>query len=191
MSAHSAAATNSRIYLPTNFSAALKFLKPSESAVGLQANIANSVFSESQRATKSVGIATPTYHANLLATRAKKWDISDENGFTVFTTNSGAQNSGERHLTLEKWLETEILLFLMGKVKNVQEKLLSSSAEPHALASFIYNSCCQTSKSKAHAAKSISIGLTTSGPNWEDRKELLKLIKNPQSQWSHRIRLRD
>ncbi|CAH7674677.1 hypothetical protein PPACK8108_LOCUS9599, partial [Phakopsora pachyrhizi] len=29
-------------------------------------NIANSLFSGSQRATKSVGIATPTYYANLL-----------------------------------------------------------------------------------------------------------------------------
>ncbi|KAI8447907.1 hypothetical protein BY996DRAFT_4592251, partial [Phakopsora pachyrhizi] len=71
------------------------------------------------------------------------------------------------------------------------ENLLSSSAEPPTLASLIYNSYGQTLKSKAQAAKSISIGLTTSGPNWEDRKELLKLIKNPQSHWSHRIHLRD
>ncbi|CAH7680957.1 hypothetical protein BY996DRAFT_4583859 [Phakopsora pachyrhizi] len=70
------------------------------------------------------------------------------------------------------------------------ENLLSSSAEPHTLASLIYNSYGQTSKSKAHASKSISIGLTTSGPNWEDRKELLKLIEDPQSHWSHGIRLR-
>ncbi|KAI8443453.1 hypothetical protein BY996DRAFT_6427590 [Phakopsora pachyrhizi] len=34
-------------------------------------------------------------------------------------------------------LETESLLFLMGKFKNVQENLLSSSAEPHTLASLI------------------------------------------------------
>ncbi|CAH7681879.1 hypothetical protein PPACK8108_LOCUS14545 [Phakopsora pachyrhizi] len=136
MSAHSAAATNSRVYLPTNCSAALKVLKSSESAVGFQAvcmdrfechpndadrsnisqpgtivdkvaqkdetnhtvddpqNIANSVCSASQRATKSVGIATPTYYANLVATRAKKWYISDENGSTVFTTNIGTQTSG-------------------------------------------------------------------------------------------------
>ncbi|CAH7681341.1 hypothetical protein BY996DRAFT_4586981, partial [Phakopsora pachyrhizi] len=40
-------------------------------------NIANSVYFESQRATKSFGIATPTYYANVLATRANKWDISD------------------------------------------------------------------------------------------------------------------
>ncbi|KAI8445327.1 Piwi domain-containing protein [Phakopsora pachyrhizi] len=60
-------------------------------------NIANSLFIGSQRATKSVGLATPTYYANLLATRAKKWDISDENGSTFFTTNSGTQTSGERH----------------------------------------------------------------------------------------------
>ncbi|KAI8453402.1 hypothetical protein BY996DRAFT_6609422 [Phakopsora pachyrhizi] len=60
-------------------------------------NIANSVCSTSQRATKSVGIATPTYYANLVAKRAKKWDISDENGSTVFTVNSGTQTSGERH----------------------------------------------------------------------------------------------
>ncbi|CAH7675127.1 hypothetical protein PPACK8108_LOCUS10087 [Phakopsora pachyrhizi] len=122
MSAHSAAATNSRIFLPTKFSATLKFLKCSESAVGFQAvtfivcikihrfrfechpndadrpvlkdetnhtvddpqNIANSVCSASQRATKSDGISTPTYYANLVATRDKKWDISDENGSTVF-----------------------------------------------------------------------------------------------------------
>ncbi|CAH7690244.1 hypothetical protein PPACK8108_LOCUS25527, partial [Phakopsora pachyrhizi] len=56
-------------------------------------NIANSICSASQRATKSVGIATPTYYANLVATRAKKWDISDENGSTVFTTNSRTQTS--------------------------------------------------------------------------------------------------
>ncbi|KAI8448571.1 hypothetical protein BY996DRAFT_6419574 [Phakopsora pachyrhizi] len=53
-------------------------------------NIAISVFSASQRATKSVGITTPTYYANLVATKAKKWDISVENSSTVFTTNSGA-----------------------------------------------------------------------------------------------------
>ncbi|CAH7666213.1 hypothetical protein BY996DRAFT_4575921, partial [Phakopsora pachyrhizi] len=35
-------------------------------------NIANSVYSASQRATKSFGIETPTYFANLVATRAKK-----------------------------------------------------------------------------------------------------------------------
>ncbi|CAH7688225.1 hypothetical protein PPACK8108_LOCUS23161 [Phakopsora pachyrhizi] len=29
--------------------------------------------------------------------KAKKWEISDENGSTVFTTNSGTQTSGERH----------------------------------------------------------------------------------------------
>ncbi|CAH7676858.1 hypothetical protein BY996DRAFT_4589300, partial [Phakopsora pachyrhizi] len=52
-------------------------------------NIANSVCSASQRATKSVGITTPTCYANLVATRDKKWDISGENGSTVFTTNSG------------------------------------------------------------------------------------------------------
>ncbi|CAH7687027.1 hypothetical protein PPACK8108_LOCUS21750, partial [Phakopsora pachyrhizi] len=40
-----------------------------------------------QRATKSVEIAAPTYYANLVATRAKKWNISDDNGSTVFTTN--------------------------------------------------------------------------------------------------------
>ncbi|CAH7686385.1 hypothetical protein PPACK8108_LOCUS21029, partial [Phakopsora pachyrhizi] len=49
--------------------------------------IANLVSSGFQRATKSVEIATPTYYANLVATRAKKWDMSDANGSTVFTTN--------------------------------------------------------------------------------------------------------
>ncbi|CAH7690639.1 hypothetical protein PPACK8108_LOCUS26049, partial [Phakopsora pachyrhizi] len=49
------------------------------------ANLASSVF---QRATKTVEIATPTYYANLVATRAKKWDMSDDNGSTVFTANS-------------------------------------------------------------------------------------------------------
>ncbi|KAI8458450.1 hypothetical protein BY996DRAFT_6410885 [Phakopsora pachyrhizi] len=70
--------------------------------MGFSMNIANSVCSASQGATKSVGIATPTYYANLVATRAKKWDISDENGSTVFTTNRGAQTSGERHCSLAK-----------------------------------------------------------------------------------------
>ncbi|KAI8459712.1 hypothetical protein BY996DRAFT_6409967 [Phakopsora pachyrhizi] len=95
MSAHSAATTNSIVYLPTNCSATLKVLKCSESAVGFQAvcmcckgyldlkdeidhavddpqNIANSVYSASQRANKLFGIETPTYYANLVATRAKK-----------------------------------------------------------------------------------------------------------------------
>ncbi|CAH7683241.1 hypothetical protein PPACK8108_LOCUS16667 [Phakopsora pachyrhizi] len=153
MRAHSAAATNSGVYLPINCSAALKVLKSSESAVGFKAvvfifyfkihmdrfeshsndadrsgisqpgtivdksqanlnstsyptryvvqrdetnhtvddpqNIANSVCSASQIATKSVGIAIPAYYANLVATWAKKWDILDENCSTVFTTNSG------------------------------------------------------------------------------------------------------
>ncbi|CAH7682537.1 hypothetical protein BY996DRAFT_4598630, partial [Phakopsora pachyrhizi] len=48
------------------------------------------------RATKTVEIATPTYYANLVATRAKKWDMSDDNGSTVFTTNSGAQTPDKR-----------------------------------------------------------------------------------------------
>ncbi|KAI8454339.1 hypothetical protein BY996DRAFT_6413958 [Phakopsora pachyrhizi] len=111
MGAHSAAATNSRVYLPTNCSAALKanlngtscctryFALRDETnhTVDDTQNIENSVCSASQRATKSVGIATPPYYANLVATWAKKWAISDENGSTVFTTNSGAQTSGERH----------------------------------------------------------------------------------------------
>ncbi|CAH7683622.1 expressed protein, partial [Phakopsora pachyrhizi] len=51
-------------------------------------NIANLASSGFQRATKTVEIATPTYYANLVATRAKKWDMSDDNSSTVFTTNS-------------------------------------------------------------------------------------------------------
>ncbi|KAI8460277.1 hypothetical protein BY996DRAFT_4574891, partial [Phakopsora pachyrhizi] len=51
-------------------------------------NIANLASSGFQRATKTVEIATPTYYANLVATRAKKWDMSDDNGSTVLTTNS-------------------------------------------------------------------------------------------------------
>ncbi|CAH7688284.1 expressed protein [Phakopsora pachyrhizi] len=53
------------------------------------ANLASSGF-------KTVEIATPTYYANLVATRAKKWDMSDDNGSTVFTTNSGAQTPVKR-----------------------------------------------------------------------------------------------
>ncbi|CAH7667857.1 expressed protein [Phakopsora pachyrhizi] len=59
-------------------------------------NIANLASSGLQRATKTVEIATPTYYANLVATRAKKWDMSDDNGSTVFTTNSGAQTPVKR-----------------------------------------------------------------------------------------------
>ncbi|CAH7687334.1 hypothetical protein PPACK8108_LOCUS22108 [Phakopsora pachyrhizi] len=46
--------------------------------------------------TKSVQKATPTYYVNLIATRSKKWDMSDDNGSTVFTTKSEIQRSGER-----------------------------------------------------------------------------------------------
>ncbi|CAH7675335.1 hypothetical protein PPACK8108_LOCUS10331 [Phakopsora pachyrhizi] len=77
-------------------------------------NIANSICSASQRATKSVGIATPTYYANLVATRAKKWDISDENGSTVFTTNSGTQTSGERHCEFD---------YFKSKINKMNEKV--------------------------------------------------------------------
>ncbi|CAH7670405.1 hypothetical protein PPACK8108_LOCUS5108, partial [Phakopsora pachyrhizi] len=59
-------------------------------------NIANLVSSGFQRAIKSVEIATPTYYANLVATRAKKCNMSDANGSTVFTTNSGAQTQFKR-----------------------------------------------------------------------------------------------
>ncbi|CAH7671594.1 Piwi domain-containing protein, partial [Phakopsora pachyrhizi] len=38
-------------------------------------NIANSVCSGFQRAIRSVQIATPTYYAIIVATRAKKWDM--------------------------------------------------------------------------------------------------------------------
>ncbi|KAI8451513.1 hypothetical protein BY996DRAFT_6559820 [Phakopsora pachyrhizi] len=51
-------------------------------------NIANLASSGFQRAIKTVEIATPTNYANLVITRAKKWDMSDDNGSTVFTTNS-------------------------------------------------------------------------------------------------------
>ncbi|KAI8453362.1 hypothetical protein BY996DRAFT_6560309 [Phakopsora pachyrhizi] len=87
---------------------------------------ANSVCSASQRATKSVGIATPTYYANLVATRAKKWDISDENGSTVFTTNSGAQTSGERHCEFD---------YFKNKINNMNEKvkLISHQMKKNAL----------------------------------------------------------
>ncbi|CAH7667853.1 hypothetical protein BY996DRAFT_4576453, partial [Phakopsora pachyrhizi] len=77
-------------------------------------NIANSVCSASQRATKSVGIATPTNYANLVATRAKKLDISDENGSTVFTTNSGTQTSGERHCEFD---------YFKNKINKMNEKV--------------------------------------------------------------------
>ncbi|KAI8453422.1 hypothetical protein BY996DRAFT_6414658 [Phakopsora pachyrhizi] len=122
MSAQSALATSSRVCFPTNCSAALKVLMCSESSVGFQAvmvsknsdlqvakshihslcqdshdqNIANLVSSGFQRATKSVGLATPTYYANLVASRAKNWDMSDDNGSKVFTTNSGTQTPGKR-----------------------------------------------------------------------------------------------
>ncbi|CAH7668224.1 Piwi domain-domain-containing protein [Phakopsora pachyrhizi] len=59
-------------------------------------NIANSVCCGFQRATRSVQIATPTYYANIVATRAKKWDMSYDNNSTVFTTKSGTQTPGER-----------------------------------------------------------------------------------------------
>ncbi|KAI8457658.1 hypothetical protein BY996DRAFT_6607730 [Phakopsora pachyrhizi] len=42
--------------------------------------------------TKSVQKATPTYYVNLIATRSKKWDMSDDNGSTVFTTKSEIQS---------------------------------------------------------------------------------------------------
>ncbi|CAH7686338.1 hypothetical protein PPACK8108_LOCUS20976 [Phakopsora pachyrhizi] len=77
-------------------------------------NIENSVCSASQRATKSVGIATPPYYANLVATWAKKWAISDENGSTVFTTNSGALTSGERHCEFD---------YFKNKINKMNEKV--------------------------------------------------------------------
>ncbi|KAI8450635.1 hypothetical protein BY996DRAFT_6417189 [Phakopsora pachyrhizi] len=55
--------------------------------------IENSVCSGNQRAIRSVQIAKPAYNANIVAPRAKEWDISDDNGSTVFTTNIGAQTS--------------------------------------------------------------------------------------------------
>ncbi|CAH7690081.1 hypothetical protein PPACK8108_LOCUS25320 [Phakopsora pachyrhizi] len=85
-------------------------------------NIANSLFSGSQRATKSVGIATPTYYANLLATRAKKWDISDENASTFFTTNSGTQTSGERHCEFD---------YFKNRINKMNEKVKLISHQIH------------------------------------------------------------
>ncbi|CAH7666017.1 hypothetical protein PPACK8108_LOCUS326 [Phakopsora pachyrhizi] len=89
-------------------------------------NIANSVCSAFQRATKSVGIATPTYYANLVATRAKNWDISDENVSTVFTTNNGTQNSGERHCEFD---------YFKKKIDKMNEKfkLISHQMKKNAL----------------------------------------------------------
>ncbi|CAH7667510.1 Piwi domain-domain-containing protein [Phakopsora pachyrhizi] len=58
-------------------------------------NIANLVSSGFQRATKSVKIATPTYYANLVATRAKKWDMSDANGFYSFHNQQCSSNPSQ------------------------------------------------------------------------------------------------
>ncbi|CAH7685023.1 hypothetical protein PPACK8108_LOCUS19492 [Phakopsora pachyrhizi] len=118
MSAHGAAATNSRVYLPTNCSATLKVLKSSESAVGFQAVTLIFCFKiyrdrfecHPNDADRS---ATPTYYAYLVATRAKKWDISDENGSAVFTTNSGTQTSGERHCEFD---------YFKNKINKMSEK---------------------------------------------------------------------
>ncbi|CAH7685953.1 hypothetical protein PPACK8108_LOCUS20544 [Phakopsora pachyrhizi] len=44
--------------------------------------IENSVCSGNQRATRSVQIAKPAYNANIVAPRAKEWDMSDDNGST-------------------------------------------------------------------------------------------------------------
>ncbi|CAH7685509.1 hypothetical protein BY996DRAFT_4587610, partial [Phakopsora pachyrhizi] len=76
--------------------------------------ITNSVCSAFQRATKSVGIATPTKYANLVATKAKKWDISDENGSAVFTINSRTQTSGERLCEFD---------YLKKKINKMNEKV--------------------------------------------------------------------
>ncbi|CAH7670721.1 Piwi domain-containing protein, partial [Phakopsora pachyrhizi] len=59
-------------------------------------NIANSVCYGFQKATRSVQIATPIYYANIVAIRAKKWDMSYNNNSTVFTTKSGTQTPGDR-----------------------------------------------------------------------------------------------
>ncbi|CAH7668654.1 hypothetical protein PPACK8108_LOCUS3190, partial [Phakopsora pachyrhizi] len=40
--------------------------------------IENSVCSGNQRATRSVQIAKPAYNANVVAPRAKEWDMSDD-----------------------------------------------------------------------------------------------------------------
>ncbi|CAH7672793.1 hypothetical protein PPACK8108_LOCUS7625, partial [Phakopsora pachyrhizi] len=65
------------------------FFIQSQASLIEHSNLASSGF---QRATKSVEIDTPTYYANLVATRAKKWDMSDANGSTVFTTNTFKPN---------------------------------------------------------------------------------------------------
>ncbi|KAI8451560.1 hypothetical protein BY996DRAFT_6578666 [Phakopsora pachyrhizi] len=77
-------------------------------------NISNSVCSASQRAIKSVGIATPTCYANLVAARAKKGNITDENGFTVITINSETQTSGERHCEFD---------YFKNKINKLNEKV--------------------------------------------------------------------
>ncbi|CAH7665958.1 expressed protein, partial [Phakopsora pachyrhizi] len=81
--------------------------------------IENSVCSGNQRAIRSVQIAKPAYNANIVAPRAKEWDISDDNGSTVFTTNIGAQTSGERQHEFH-YLKNRI------KKKNEKVKLISN-----------------------------------------------------------------
>ncbi|CAH7685793.1 expressed protein [Phakopsora pachyrhizi] len=76
--------------------------------------IENSVCSGNQRATRSVQIAKPAYNANVVAPRAKEWDMSDDNGSTVFTTNIGAQTSGERQHEFN---------YLKNRIKKMNEKV--------------------------------------------------------------------
>ncbi|KAI8461034.1 hypothetical protein BY996DRAFT_6452559 [Phakopsora pachyrhizi] len=45
---------------------------------------------------------------------SKKWDISDENGSTVFTTNSRTQTSGERHCEFD---------YFKKKINKMNEKV--------------------------------------------------------------------
>lgn len=85
------------------------------SADDLQALI-QTISSGFQRATRSVGLATPAYYADIVASRAKLWlNMDDEGASTVASGSSGRdQTEEERQNDLEAY---------QSKIQSMMEKL--------------------------------------------------------------------
>ncbi|PLW22479.1 hypothetical protein PCASD_10838 [Puccinia coronata f. sp. avenae] len=95
---------------------------PNSSADDLQ-KIIQTISSGFQRATRSVGLATPAYYADIVASRAKMWLNADDDGAsTVVSTASGRdQTADERAHDLEMYQNR--IQSMMARLQSLDQQM--------------------------------------------------------------------